>query len=85
MNHYSFRVVINNRALDEAGMLEMADLLAASGCDDASVGGHAEGAEVIFDREAPSRDEAMRSAVKQIEIAGFTVMRVELDREAISA
>ena len=85
MSQYSFRVVISDKAANEAERLDLADRLAEAGCDDGSVGGHAEGSEILFDREAASRDEAMRSAIEQIESAGLSVKRVELDREAISA
>jgi len=85
MNRYNFRIVINRKATSEKEMLDLADRLAAAGCDDGSIGGHAEGSEIMFDREAGSRDEAMQSAIQQVESIGLVVKRVELDREAISA
>ncbi|WP_145284097.1 hypothetical protein [Rosistilla oblonga] len=66
-------------------MLELADRLAAAGCDDGHLGGHSDGIEVVFDREAASRDEAMRSAIEQIEGCGLVVKRIELDREVLAA
>ncbi len=81
---YRFRVVINHQVISDKEILELADKLAAAGCDDGHLAGHEEGVEVVFDREAESRDEAMRSAVAQIERCGLTVKRVELDREAIA-
>ncbi len=85
MEQYSFRVVIAHQVDSNEAILELTDRLMAAGCDDGSLCGHAEGLEVIFDREATSRDEAMRSAVQQIESCGLTVKRVELDREAVAA
>lgn len=82
---YRFRVVINHHVMTDPEILDLADKLAAAGCDDGHLAGHSEGIEVVFDREAESRDEAMRSAVEQVEQCGLTVTRVELDREAIAA
>lgn len=86
MIEYSFRVVIAAQQVhshDE--MLNLTERLMAAGCDDGTVGGHDEGAEVVFDRVAESREDAMASAVRQIESCGLKVLRVELDRETIAA
>ncbi|MEX1224164.1 MAG: hypothetical protein WEA31_06405 [Pirellulales bacterium] len=85
MTTYRFRVVISHHVESEEEILDLADRLAAVGCDDGHLGGHVEGIEMVFDREAESRDEAMRSAVQQIEQCGLAVKRIELDREAIAA
>jgi hypothetical protein len=85
MTEYRFRVVINHQVNSDEEILELADKLAAAGCDDGHLGGHSEGIEVVFDREAASRDEAMQSAVEQVESCGLTVKRIELDRESIAA
>ena len=61
---------------------EQANALFAAGCDDgtpACCDGHAW---VHFDRAAPSLEEAIRSAVAQIQSAGFIVSKVELDASA---
>lgn len=85
MTEYRFRVVISHPIQSDQEILDLADKLAAAGCDDGHLGGHDEGLEIVFDREAESRDEAMRSAVEQIEKCGLVVIRIELDREAIAA
>ncbi len=85
MKEYRFRVVINHRVSSDREILELADKLAAAGCDDGHLGGHSEGIEVVFDRESKSRDEAMWTAIEQVESCGLTVKRIELDREAIAA
>jgi len=85
MKEYRFRVVIGHQSKSDDEILNLADKLAEAGCDDGHFGGHDEGCEVVFDRVAISRDEAMHSAVRQIESCGLTVKRVELDREAIVA
>jgi hypothetical protein len=84
MKEYRFRVVISHQVKTDREILDLADKLAAAGCDDGHLAGHDEGVEVVFDREAESRDEAMRSAVAQIERCGLKVKRLELDREAIA-
>ncbi len=84
MTEYRFRVVINHQVVSDQQILDLADKLAAAGCDDGHLAGHDEGIEIVFDRESESRDEAMRSAVAQVERCGLTVKRVELDREAIT-
>ncbi len=83
MMEYRFRVVISHQVASDQEILDLADKLAAAGCDDGHLAGHAEGIEVVFDRESQTRDEAMRSAVAQVEKCGLMVKRVELDREAI--
>lgn len=85
MTEYRFRAVISHQIQSDQEILDLADKLAAAGCDDGHLGGHDEGVEVVFDRRAESRDEAMRSAVEQIEKCGLVVKRIELDREAIAA
>lgn len=84
MTEYRFRVVIDHRVATDREILELADKLAEAGCDVGHLAGHGEGIEVVFDREAESRDDAMRSAISQIEKCGLLVKRVELDREAIA-
>lgn len=85
MTEFRFRVVVSHHVKNDEEILALADKLAAAGCDDGHLGGHNEGIEVVFDREAASRDDAMRSAVEQIEKCGLAVKRIELDREAIAA
>ncbi|QDV87849.1 hypothetical protein [Stieleria magnilauensis] len=84
MTEYRFRVVISHQVMTDQEILDLADNLAAAGCDDGHVGGHDEGIEIVFDRVAETRDEAMRSAVAQIEQCGLVVKRLELDRAAIA-
>ncbi len=85
MSEYRFRVVISHHPKNDQEILDLADQLAAAGCDDGHLSGHDEGMEVVFDREAGSRDEAMQSAIAQIERCGLVVKRIELDRESIAA
>jgi hypothetical protein len=83
MNH-QFSVIIDLAADSNDEILNVADALGNAGCLDASLGGHDDGMEAIFNREADSLDAAIKSAITAIENAGFKVHRVELPRETIS-
>jgi hypothetical protein len=61
---------------------EMADALYESGCDDALVGSSAGVVMVDFDREAENLGDAISSAVKAVEKAGYKVARVEVEQDA---
>jgi len=58
---------------------EQADALFAAGCDDGTPACCNGIAWIHFDRQAPSLEEAIRSAVGQVQAAGFTVSKIELD------
>jgi len=61
---------------------ELADTLFEAGCDDATL--HSEGPVLYldFDREAESLGDAIGSAVKDVERAGYNVSRVEVETGA---
>ena len=82
--NYQFSVIIDQTPSSNDEILDIADALGSAGCLDASIGGHNDGIEAMFNREADSLDAAMKSAIAAIEGAGFKVHRVELPREAIS-
>lgn len=79
-----FSIIVAHSPNSEADILDVADALGEAGCLDGSIGGHPEGLEIAFHREAGSLDEAIKSAVSDVESAGFTVNRVELARESIT-
>ena len=64
---------------------DQADSLFAHGCDDGTPASRDGAAWIHFDREAPSLEEAIHSAVKQIRSAGFTASKVELQADAAVA
>lgn len=76
MKTYGFDVVLKGvtEISDEA-----ADALFDAGCDDATPSSQGGLARLHFDREGPSLEDAIRSAVAQVQSAGFTVARVEMD------
>ena len=83
MPQYQFNIIVGTSPLTDDQILEVADGLAAAGCLDASVRGHALGLELLFTREADSLQAAITSAVRDVERAGYSVLKVELARETI--
>jgi hypothetical protein len=82
MKTYEFDVILKNTAeLTEA----QADILFATGCDDGTPVSSHNVAWIHFDREATSLEEAIRSAVAQVQAAGFVIAKVELDVESTVA
>lgn len=71
--------------MTEGEILDATDSLGSAGCSDASIRGHAEGMELLFERKAESLQSAISSAIADVEQAGFRVGKVEMQREAIQA
>lgn len=84
MSNYRFSVIVVTppKSFDE--ILDLTDALGDTGCTDASVRGHADGIELLFEREDESLQIAIATAIADVERAGFPVSKVELEREAIS-
>jgi len=81
MHTYSFKVILGDRAeMTE----DLAEALAAAGCDDGLSGSSGGVAEVIFDREAESLEQAVRSAIADVQQAGCRVAHVEIAPEDIT-
>jgi hypothetical protein len=85
MTDYRFAVIIPSGPLTEGEILDATDALGSAGCTDASIRGHADGMELLFERAAQSLEAAISSAITDVERAGYRVTKVELEREAISA
>ena len=62
---------------------EIADALYEAGCDDGSPFSSAGVAAIGFSREAPTIEEAVRSAIADVNKAGFSVARVESADEPV--
>jgi hypothetical protein len=76
MKAYEFDVILKDATeITE----EQADALFNAGCDDGTPVSRDGVAWIHFDREAPSLEDAIRSAVEQVQSAGFIVSKVELD------
>lgn len=79
MKNYEFDVVL--KGISEVAD-DQADELFAAGCDDGTPASCDGVAWIHFDREAASLEEAISSAVAQIQAAGLQVSKVELDADA---
>ena len=79
MKTYEFDIVLQDRSEVTD---DQANVLFAAGCDDGTPVSSKDIAWIHFDRESPSLEEAIRSAVVQVQAAGFKVSKVELDANA---
>lgn len=79
MDTYTFRLVVTDLIDDEG-----ANRLYEAGADDGAPETGPQGHSVGFDREAASLEDAVMSAIKEVESADFEVWRVEPD-ELVSA
>jgi hypothetical protein len=84
MTEFRFSVIVSSEPLSHEAILDATDALGEAGCTDASVRGHADGIELLFQRSADSLQAAIESAVRNVEQAGFRVSKVELEREVIT-
>jgi hypothetical protein len=86
MTEYRFRLIVSGSFADpptDEQLLDATDTLGEVGCDDASVGVHPAGLELEFDRGAGSLQEAIASAAREVERAGFRIVSIEMDRNAV--
>jgi hypothetical protein len=83
MTEYRFGVIIQVPPMTHDETLDATDALGNAGCTDASIRGHADGMELLFERAAGSLQTAISTAIADVERAGFRVSKVELEREAI--
>ena len=83
MPSYDFAVIIAAGKMSHEEILDAADALGEAGCTDGSLCGHAKGMEMQFTRSARSLQAAISSAISDVESAGFRVIRVEMERDAI--
>lgn len=83
MSQYRFSVIVGTLPSTDDEILDATDALGNAGCADASIRGHAEGMELLFERSAGSLQMAIASAISDVESAGYLVSRVELQREVV--
>ena len=83
MAEFRFAIIVAAPPMSHEEILDVTDALGERGCTDASIRGHADGMELLFEREADSLQAALASAVAAVEGAGYRVVRVEMEREAI--
>lgn len=84
MSEYRFSVIVPTQAMTHDETLDATDALGNVGCTDASIRGHVDGMELLFERAADSLQAAISSAISDVERAGYRVSKVELQREAIT-
>jgi len=85
MIDYRFSIIIPSGKLTHEQILDSTDALGSAGCTDASIRGHADGMELLFERTADSLEAAISSAISDVERAGYRVAKVEMEREALPA
>jgi hypothetical protein len=85
MTDYRFSVIVQMGTISEEEILNATDALGNAGCTDASIRGHAHGMELLFDRASASLQTAIASAISDVERAGYHVLKIEMEREAIPA
>ena len=82
MQIYTFTVIL----ADHTEMTEdLAEALVAAGCDDGLAGSSGGVAAVIFDRERESLEEAVRSAIADVEKAGCRAAWVKIEPQDLVA
>jgi hypothetical protein len=84
MSSYQFSIIVPAAEMSHEEILNVTDALGDAGCTDASIRGHAEGMELLFQRTADSLQSAIASAVADVERAGLQVSKVEMQRECIA-
>ncbi len=84
MPDYRFSVIVPTGQMTHEETLDATDTLGNAGCTDASIRGHVDGMELLFERAADSLQAAISSAIADVERTGYKVSKVELEREAIS-
>ena len=83
MLEYRFSVIVAMSPRTHEEILDAADALGNAGCTDASIRGHTEGMELLFERTADSLQIAIASAISDVEGSGYRVSRVELERDDV--
>jgi hypothetical protein len=84
MSSYRFSMIVPSPPMTHDEILNVTDALGDTGCTDASIRGHADGIELLFQRTADSLQSAISSAISDVERAGLRVARVEMERESIA-
>lgn len=79
MTAFTLTLILSQPRVD----LDEADRLYAR-CNDATLSTSGGESRLDFTREADSLEAAIRSAVTDVEAAGFAVERVELERDALA-
>jgi hypothetical protein len=82
MANYEFTVILAN--LDDM-TLDVADALYTAGCDDGHPWSSDGVAAITFNRDAESLLSAIRSAISDVQKAGYIVRKVEIEPQVVLA
>lgn len=80
MTTYEFTIVLAD--IDDFSD-DALDQLFEAGCDDGTPGRFAGECLIAFDRTAPSLEDAIRSAIKNVRSVGFSIKRVVMEEAAV--
>lgn len=86
MSEYHFCLILSGPftgQLPDEELLDVTDALGEAGCDDCSISVHGRGLELEFDRVHQSLQEAIASAIDDVERAGYVVESIQMNREAV--
>ena len=86
MSEYHFCLILSGPfrgQLPDEVLLDVTDALGEAGCDDCSISVHGRGLELEFDRVHQSLQEAIASAIDDVERAGYVVESIQMNREAV--
>ena len=71
VSDYRFSVIVPAVPMTHDEIFDATDALGSTGCTDASIRGHADGMELLFERAASSLQDAISSAIADVERAEF--------------
>jgi hypothetical protein len=83
MTDYRFSLVVAAPRMTHDEILDATDALGNAGRTDASIRGHGQGMELMFQRSGESLQAAISSAIADVERAGYRVAKIEMEREEI--
>jgi hypothetical protein len=86
VTEYHFRLTLSGPFpghLSDEELLDVTDALGEAGCDDCSISVHGQGLELEFDRVHQSLQDAIASAIHDVERAGYVVESIQMDRDAV--
>ena len=86
MAEYHFRLILSGPfagQLSDEELLDATDALGKAGCEDCSISVCGRGLALEFDRVHQSLQEAIASAIDDVEKAGYVVDSIQMDRDAV--
>jgi hypothetical protein len=86
MTEYRFRLIVHGAVTQpptDDELLDATDALGEAGCNDCSISVHGRGFELEFDRAHISLQQAITSAIHDVEKAGYVVESIQMDRNSV--